>query len=126
MLPLIAWLYAPVCSAVRSVDARTVLLQFGLARSFISDPRKMIDQFAIPFKFALQRTEPVSQDMLNDALVGFYVTRVTLILQVFMGVGEENISNHLRRYALECVPDQRLRDMVSERLYSSPPSTEIQ
>jgi len=38
--------------------------EFGLARSFMPDPRKEIDQFAIPFKFARQHTGSVSQEML--------------------------------------------------------------
>jgi hypothetical protein len=100
--------------------------EFGLARSFMPDPRKEIDRSAIPFTFARQHTGSVSQEMLQETLVGIYVKRVSLILQVFIGVGEEDVSDHLRHYALECVPDAQLRDGIMERLYSSPPSTRLQ
>ena len=62
----------------------------------------------------------------EESLVGIYVKRVGLILQVFIGVGEEDVSNHLRHYALECVPDAQLGDRIMERLYSSQPSTRLQ
>jgi len=100
--------------------------EFGLVRSFMPDPRKEIDQFAIPFKFARTARDSVSPEMFQEALVRIYVKKVSLILQVFIGVGEEEASNHLRHYALECVPDAQLRDRIMERLYSSPPSTRLQ
>jgi hypothetical protein len=100
--------------------------EFGLARGFMPDPRKEIDQFAIPFKLALQPTASVSPETLQETLVTIYVKKVNQILQVFIGVGEEDTFNHLRQYALECVPDTQLRDRIMERLYSSPPSTRIQ
>lgn len=100
--------------------------EFGLARSFMPDPRKEIDQFATPFKFAPQLMGSVSQEVLEEALITSYVKRVILILRVFIGVGEEDVSNHLRNYALQCVPDAQFRDKITERLYSSPPSTGIQ
>jgi hypothetical protein len=100
--------------------------EFGLARSFLPDPQKEIDQFAIPFKFVPQPTASVSPEMLQETLVTIYVKKVSQILEVFIGVGEEDVCNHLRHYALECVPDTQLRDRIMERLYSSPPSTRIQ
>ena len=100
--------------------------EYGLARSFVPDPRKDIDQFAVPFRLALQSTGSVSQEMLEETLVRIYVKRVNLILQVFKGVGEEDVSNHLRNYALDCVPDAQLRDRIMERLYSSRPSTRLE
>ena len=109
-----------------ALESLVLTNEFGLARSFMPDPQKDIDQFAMPFKFAQQHTVPVSQDMFQETLVGIYVKRVRLILQVFIGVGEEGVANNLRRYAVECVPDAELRDKVTERLYSSPPSARIQ
>lgn len=100
--------------------------EFALARSFMPDARKEIDQFAIPLKFARQPTGSVSPEMFQETLVGIYVKSVNRILQILLGVGEENVVNHLRHYALECVPDAQLRERVMERLYSSPPSTRIQ
>lgn len=100
--------------------------EYGLARSFLPDPRKDIDQFAIPFKLALQGAGSVSQEMLEGTLVRIYVKRVNLILQVFIGVGEEDLSNHLRNYSLDCVPGAQLRDRIMEQLYSSRPSTRLQ
>jgi hypothetical protein len=100
--------------------------EFGLARSFVLDPRKEVDRFAIPFKFARSARDSVSPETLRETLVGIYIKRVNLILQVFLGVGEEDMANHLRHYALECVPDAELRDRIMERRYSSPPSTRIQ
>jgi hypothetical protein len=109
-----------------AVESLVHTKEFGLARSFLPDPRKDIDHFAIPFKFGLQRTGSVSQETLEETLVGIYVKRVSLILQVFIGVGEEDVANHLRHYAVECVPDAQLRDRIMERLYSSSRSKEIQ
>jgi hypothetical protein len=100
--------------------------EFGLARIFLPDPRKEIDQFAIPFKFVPQPTASVSPEMLQETLVTIYVRKVSQILEVFIGVGEEDVCNHLRQYALECVPDTQLRERIMQRLYSSPPSTRIQ
>ncbi len=100
--------------------------EFELARSFMPDPRKEIDQFATPLKFASQPTASVSPEMLQETLVTIYVKKVNQILQVFIGVGEEDVCSHLRQYALECVPDTQLRDRIMERLYSSLPSKGIQ
>jgi hypothetical protein len=99
--------------------------EFGLARTFMTDPRKEIERFAVPFKFARSARDS-DWEMFQEALVGIYVKKVSLILQVFLGVGEEDMANHLRHYALECLPDTQLRDRITARLYSSPPSTGIQ
>ena len=64
--------------------------------------------------------------MFQETLVRIYVKKVSLILQVFLGVGEDDVANHLRHYALECVRDTQLRDLIMERVFSSPPSTGIQ
>lgn len=100
--------------------------EFGLARTFLPDPRKEIDQFAIPLKLAQQHTSSVPPEIIQETLVRIYAKKVGQILQVFTGVGEEEIANHLRLYALECVPEAQLRDRIMDRLYSSPPSTQIQ
>jgi len=100
--------------------------EFGLARSFLPDPRKEIDQFAIPLNLPRRPTASVSPEMLQETLVKIYVKKVSQILQVFIGVGEEDVCSHLRHYALECVPDTQLRDRIMERLYSSTSSTRIQ
>jgi hypothetical protein len=102
--------------------------EFSLARSFMPDPQKQIEQFAMPFKFGRQSTPSVSSEFqeAQEVFVRIYVKNVSRILQVFLGVGEENVANHLRHYALECVADAQLRDRIMERLYSSPPPTQIQ
>ena len=100
--------------------------EFGLARSFMPDPRREIEQFATPFRLAEQRTGSVSPEMFQETLVRIYIKRVNLILQVFLGVGEVDVANNLHRYALECVPDLQLRDRIVQQLYQSPPSTRIQ
>lgn len=101
--------------------------EFALARSFMPDPQKEIDRFAIPFQNTTsQRTELASPEMAQQVFVAIYVKNVSLILKVFLGVGEEDVSNRLRHYAVECVPDVQLRDKVMQRLYSSPPSTRLQ
>ena len=100
--------------------------EFGLARTFMPDPRKEIDHFAMPFKFAPQRAHSTSPVMMQETLVRIYVKKVNLILQVFIGVGEEEVSNQLRHYAVGAVTHAQLRDTIMERLYSSPPSTRIQ
>jgi len=100
--------------------------EFVVARSFVPDPRKEIDQFAIPLRFAQQPVRSVSPEMLGETLVQIYAKNVNLVLQVLLGVGEQEASDHLRDYALECVPDAQLRDSVMQHLYSSLPSTRIQ
>jgi len=102
--------------------------EFSLARSFMPDPQKQIEQFAMPFKFGRQSTPSVSSEFqeAQEVFVRIYIKNVSRILQVFLGVGEENVANHLRHYALECVADAQLRDRIMERLYSSPPPTQIQ
>ena len=109
-----------------ALESLVATKEFSLARSFLPDPRKEIDQFAIPFKFAPQPAASVSPEMVQETLVRIYVKKVRQILQVFLGVGEEEGYNHLRHYALECVPDTLLREKIMERLYSSPPSREVQ
>jgi hypothetical protein len=128
-------LFKTIAAAERGVAGRCFhialeslvnMREFGLARSFMPDPRKEIDQFATPLRLARQPTGSVSPETLQETLVRIYVKRVSLILQVFLGVGEEDVANHLRRYALECVPDGQLRDSIVEHLYPSAPSTRVQ
>jgi hypothetical protein len=109
-----------------ALESLVQMKEFGLARSFMTDPRKEIDHFATPFKFAPQQTQPISPEAMQETLVRIYVRKITLILEVFVGVGEQEVSNQLRHYAVECVPDALLRDRIMERLYSSPPSHRIQ
>jgi hypothetical protein len=99
--------------------------EFGVARGFLRNPQIDIDQFAIPFKFAQQYTGQ-SPEMLQEAVERIYIKKVSLILQVFVGVGEDDMANDLRHYAVECIPDAQLRDRIMQRLYSSPPSRGIQ
>lgn len=103
------------------VDAK----EFSLARSFITDPHKQIEQFAMALKFARQSTQTVSLEA-QEAFVGIYVKNVSRIVQVFRGLGEENVADHLRQFALECVADAHLRDRIMELLCSSSPPTQIQ
>jgi len=100
--------------------------EFHLARSFMLDPRSEINRFAIFFKLAPPDTGSVSREMDQQATVSIYVKNVSLILQVLAGSGEEAEANQIRQYALECVPGDKLRDMVIQRLSASPPSIGIQ
>jgi hypothetical protein len=100
--------------------------EFGLARSFMLDVRSEVDRFAIPFKSAPQSTPSASKEMVQEILVQIYVKNVGLLLQVLIGVGEEVEAKRIRQYALDCVTDQQLRDMVMERLFPSPPRGSIQ
>ena len=109
-----------------ALESLVRMKEFDLARSFISDPQKEIDQFAVPFKFLTDRTGSTSPEMLEESLLSIYVKKVNLILQIFVGIGEEDAANHLRHYALECVPDTEIRDKVVERLQSSSPSSRVQ
>ncbi|HMH15763.1 MAG TPA: hypothetical protein VK578_21865 [Edaphobacter sp.] len=99
-----------------AIEALIDTKDYGLARSFLTDPRSEIDQFAIPFKFSSQ-IKTVDQDMFEETLVAIYVKRVNLILQAFVGTGEESEANNLRNYALECIPDLQLRERIADRLY---------
>jgi hypothetical protein len=100
--------------------------EFDLARSFMPDPQKEIDRFAIRLKLARSARDSDSEEVLEKALVGIYVKKVSLILQVFLGVGEDDLANNLRHYAIECVLDPQLRDRIVERLCPSPASTGLQ
>jgi hypothetical protein len=98
---------------------------YALARSFLPDPQKEIDQFAIPFNFPSQgKTDHA--EMFQDTLVRIYVKRVNLILQAFIGTGDERMASDLRNYALEHVPDAHIREKVADRLFPSPVSKRIQ
>ena len=99
--------------------------EFALARSFLTNPQKQIEQFAMPFKFRHQSTPSISPEA-QEAFVSIYVKNVSRILQVFLGVGEVDVANRLRQFALECAADAQLRDTIMQRLYSSPPPTRIQ
>jgi hypothetical protein len=89
--------------------------EFALARSFMPDPQKQIEQFAMPFNQSTRSVSPEIQEV-QEALVRIYVKKVSKILQVFLGLGEEDVANHLRHYALECVADAQLRDRIMEQL----------
>jgi hypothetical protein len=85
----------------------------------LPNPQTDIDQFAIPFKFAQQYTGE-SPAILQETIERIYINKVGLILRVFIGVGEDDLANNLRQYAVECIPDAELRDRIMQRLYSSP------
>ena len=99
--------------------------EFGIARSFLRDPQTDIDQFAIPLKLAQQYTGE-SPEVVQETLERIYIKKVSLILRVFVGIGENDVADDLRDYAVECIPDEQLRDRIMHRLYSSPPSRGIQ
>ena len=109
-----------------ALESLVRMKEFDLARSFMSDPRKEIDHFAMPLKFVPQQAQSVSPEMMQETFVTIYVKKVNLLLQIFTGMGDEEASTQLRHYAVECVTDAPLRDKITERLYSSPPSTRIQ
>jgi hypothetical protein len=109
-----------------ALESLVRMKEFDLARSFISDPRKEIDHFAMPLKFASPQTQSVSPEMMQETFVRIYVKKVNLLLQIFTGIGDEEASNQLRHYAVECVTDAQLRDKIREQLYSSPPAPRIQ
>jgi len=128
-------LFKSIANADRGVAAKCFhialeslvrMKEFDLARSFMSDPRKEIDHFAMPLKSVPQQAQSVSPEMMQETFVTIYVKKVNLLLQIFTGMGDEEASNQLRHYAVECVTDAQLRDKITERLYSSPPSTRIQ
>ena len=128
-------LFKSIANADRDVAAKCFdialeslvrMKEFDLARSFMPDPRKKIDHFAMPLKFVSQQTQSGSLEMMQETLVGIYVKKVDLLLQIFAAMADEESSNQLRHYAVECVTDSQLRDKITERLYSSPPSARIQ
>jgi len=130
-------LFKTIAKADRSAAEKCFLLaleslvdtkEFTLARSFMPDPQKQLERFAMPFNFGQQSRPSVSPEIqeVQEAEVRIYVKKVNQILQVFNGVGEGDASNRLRTYALECVPDAQLRDRILERLYFSQPSKQIQ
>jgi hypothetical protein len=85
-----------------------------------------VDRFAMPFKSAPESTPSASKEMIQETLVRIYVKNVGLLLHVLIGVGEEVEAKRVRQYALDCVTDQQLLDMVTERLFPSPPRGSIQ
>lgn len=109
-----------------ALESLTRTKDFSLARSFLTEPRKEIDQAAAVLKFSLERVSSVDPEMLQEALAAAYVVRVAPIFAVFAGVGEEGEAHRLREYAMERVPFPQLRDRVAKRLYPLPPSTRIQ
>lgn len=128
-------LFKSIANADRGVAAKCFnialeslvrMKEFDLARSFISDPRKEIDHFAMPLKFAPQQTQSVSREMMQETFVRIYIKKVNSLLQIFTGMGDEEASNQLRLYAVECVTDAQFRDTIREQLYSSPPAPRIQ
>lgn len=98
---------------------------FGLARSFLLDPRKYIDQFVTPLNLAPQYSGR-SPEIIQEFLERIYVKDVSLILRVFLGVGEDTVANEVRQYAVERVPDVQVRDRITQRLYPSSSSAGIQ
>ena len=99
---------------------------FGLALTFLSDPRKEIDQFADSLKMDGSGKPSVEPEMFQEVIIRLYVNKVGLILSAFAGAGEEREANCLRDYAIQRVTDAQLRDRITERLYPTPPSTRIQ
>jgi hypothetical protein len=100
--------------------------EWSLARSFIPDARSEVDRFAMPFKSALTSTPSGSKEMKEDVFVRIYVKNVGLLLQVLIGIGDEVEARRARQYAIDCVTDEQVRDMVIERLSPSPPPTSVQ
>jgi hypothetical protein len=93
-------LFKSIANADRDVAAKCFnialeslvrMKEFDLARSFISDPIKEIDHFARPLKFASQQTQSVSPEMMQETLVRIYVKKVNLLLQIFTGLGDEEM-----------------------------------
>lgn len=109
-----------------ALESLVRMKEFDLARSFISDPRKEIDHFAMSLRFVPKQPQSVSPEMMQETFVSIYVKKVNLLLQIFTGMGDEEASDQLRHYAVECVTDAQLRDRITERLNPSPPSTPIQ
>lgn len=109
-----------------ALDSLIHTKDFVLARSFLVDPRKEIDQLATPLRIGIQRKPAVDPEMFQETLVTIYVKQVGLILSAFIGADEEREANCLRDYAIQCVPDAQLRERITERLYPSSPSKQIQ
>lgn len=100
--------------------------EWSLARSFIPDAQSEIDRFAMPFKSALRSTPSGSKEMKEDIFVRIYVKNIGLILQVLTGTGDESEARRTRQYAIDCVTDEQVRDLVIQRLSPSPPPASIQ
>lgn len=75
-----------------ALDSLVDTKEFALARSFVTDPQEQIEQFAMPFKFCTPSSSPEDQEV----FVSIYIKNVSRILQVFLGVGEEDVANSLR------------------------------
>lgn len=100
--------------------------EWGLARSFIPDLRSEVDRFALPFKSALTSRTRVSKEMAEDVFVRIYAKNIGLLLQVLIGIGDEAEAKRTRQYAIDCVTDEQVRDMVIEQLFPSPPPMSVQ
>jgi hypothetical protein len=109
-----------------ALESLVCMKEFGLARSFMLDARSEVDRLAVPFKTAPESTPWASKEMIQEILVRIYVKNIGLLFQVLVGVGEEAEANRIRQYALDCVADQQLQNMVMERLFPSPPRGSIQ
>lgn len=108
-----------------ALESLVLTKEFRLARSFMLDLQGEVDRFALPFKSPSTSTPSSSKEQKQDILVRIYVKNVGLLLQVLIGSGDEVEAKRIRQYALDCVTDQQIRDMITERL-SPPASTIIQ
>jgi hypothetical protein len=100
--------------------------EWGLARSFIPDAVVEVDRFAMPFKSSLTNTASTSKELKADIFVRIYVKNIGLILRILLETGDEIEARRVRQYAIDCIADEQIRDMVIERLSPSPPPMSIQ
>jgi hypothetical protein len=100
--------------------------EWGIARSFIPDARSEVDRFAMPINSLLATRPKGSKEMADDVWVRIYVKNIGLLLRVLIGTGEESEAKRTHQYAISCVNDEQVRDMVMERLSPSPPPTSVQ
>jgi hypothetical protein len=91
---------------------------FALARGFIDEPEQSVRRWArmLNQDVADLASEPPSEVPKLEAYVHNYADRVTLLLSVLRGVGEELLANSTHQQALSCIESDAVRDAVGEAL----------
>jgi len=117
--------FAEKCFPV-ALECLVLTKEFNLARSFMPDVRSEVDRLAVPFKSPVRSTPSSSREMKQEIFVKIYVKSIGLLLGVLIGVGDEVEAKRVRQYAIDCITDEELRDMVTEHLAPSPPPSTIQ
>jgi hypothetical protein len=95
---------------------------FALARTFIKKPEQSVRSWVrmLNQDVAELASEPPSEVPKLEAHVQNYAERVTLLLSVLSGVGEQSLANSIRQQALSCIESPSVRGAVSEALGEAP------